>query len=128
MQRLHKITFADWLAIGGVVLTILIFVAQEGLPRFNDPQQLAKYKFLLGAIVLIVILFLLYRYIWSLMLRFTDYRDDHNLADATMLSSILIAAVLNRSGDLQVDNEEHLHVFRNDVPIRRSSSLSERTL
>src|SRR5262249_38838319 len=109
MKRPHKITLADWLAIGGIALTTLIFVAQEGLPRFNDPQQLAKYKLLLGAIVLIVMLFLLCRYIWHLMRRFIDYRNDYNLADATMLSSMLITEILNRAGDLQVDNSERLH-------------------
>jgi hypothetical protein len=131
MKRRGRITFADWLGIGGVVLTILIFVAQEGLPRFDDPRQLAKYKFLLGAIVLVVILYLVGRYIWFLKGRFTDYRDEHNQRIATTLSSTQNAEILNKNGDLRVEYEWHLRVFRNDVPIRRSRThafLSETKL
>jgi hypothetical protein len=120
MKRLGKITLADWLGISAVVLTTLIFVAQEGLPRLDDPLQLAKYKFLLGGIVLAVVLYLLCRYIWILKLRFADYRAGHKMQNATMLSSTLIAEVRNKDGDLKFEDEEHLRVFRNDVPIRRS--------
>ena len=38
-----------------------------------------------------------------------------------MSSSTVISKIRNDNGDLKWENEVHLRVFRNDVPIRKSS-------
>ncbi len=124
MKRLLEMTRADRLAIVGIGLTILIFVATEGIPRFDDPQQLVKYKVLLCGIVLAVILYLSCRLIWILKDRFTYYRDDFNLRHATMSRQTVLSEIHNDDGDLKWEKEVNLRVFRDNVPVRRSSKHS----